>query len=123
MRKLLLLVLVVVLSACKPIDETPKQVEEFLFNDVTYNYSDTTRAGFDLFNGDGHLLEVKCEEECIISFEIDEDIYIITGTIESYKITKNGATILIDGTEQDLTGIESPEWNEDIPTIIEAYQN
>lgn len=110
------------LASCKPSEDVQEQVEEFLFNDITYVYSDTTSAGFDLFNGDGHLLEVKCEEECIISFELGDDIYIVTGTIELYKITKNGATILIDGSGQDPTGTESPEWNDDIVTIIEAYQ-
>ena len=123
MKKLLLLLFVVLLTACKPSPEEHQQVEELSFNGETYVYSDTTRAGFDLFNGEGHLLEVKYDEECIISFEIDEDIYIITGTLETYKITKNGSTILIDGSNQDPTGTESPEWNDDIPGIIEAYQN
>lgn len=123
MKKIIILALLVFLSACKPSEELPTQVEEFTFNGITYIYSDTTIAGFDLFNGDGHLLEVKCDEECIISFELEDDIYIISGTIELYKVTKNGTTVLIDGNDQDSTGTVSPEWNDDIIPILKAYQN
>lgn len=111
---------VLLLTACKPVGQ--EQVEEFSFNGETYLYSDTTSEGYDLFNGDGHLFEIKCEENCIISFELNTDIYIITGTSSSYEITKNGSTILIDGIDQTPTGIELPDWNEDIVPILQAYK-
>lgn len=122
MKKLLIIGAILFLTACKAGTQATEQVDEFSFNGETYLYSDTTRAGFELFNGGGHLFEVKCEEECIFSFEIAQDIYIVSGTSETFTITKNGATILIDGKNLNPTGIESPEWKDDIIPILEAYQ-
>ena len=85
-------------------------------------YSDTTSQGYDQFAGNGHLIEVKCDEECIVSFELDEDIYIIIGSTDTYNISKNGTVILIDGLTQTPTGTELPDWNDDIFSIIEAYE-
>jgi hypothetical protein len=122
MKKILIVIFILLLTACKTSVDEPEQVTEFTFNGSMYLYSDTTQAGYDLFNGDGHLFEAKCEEECIFSFELDEDIYIVSGTSQIFTIKKNGATILIDGTSQNPTGTESPEWKDDIFSILEAYQ-
>lgn len=122
MKKILLIIFVLLLTACKSNVDEFKPVTEFTFNGSIYLFSDTTKAGYDLFNGDGHLFEVKCEDECILSFELDGDIYIVSGTSELFTIMKNGATILIDGTSQNPTGTESPEWKDDIVSILEAYQ-
>ena len=107
MKKILIVAAILFLTACKPNTQEPKQVEEFTFNGETYLYSDTSRAGFELFNGNGHLFEVKCDDECIFSFELEDDIYIVSGTSETFTVTKNGATILIDGIDINPTGIES----------------
>lgn len=117
-----MIAIVLLLTACKPTVENLEQVETFLFNGSTYEYSDTTSSGYDLFNGNGQLFEIKCDDECTMSFELDEDIYIIIGTSESYEISKNGTIILIDGTNQTPTGTEIPEWNEDLPSIFTAYK-
>ena len=121
MKKLLVILFVLLLSSCKP-EDVVEQLDEFSFNGVTYTFSDTTSKGYDQYVGDGHLIEISCDDHCIISFEIDEDIYIITGTSDTYDISKNGAIILIDGETQTPTGIENPDWNEDVLTIIKAYQ-
>ena len=121
MKKLVIVLVVILLSACKATDEI-EQVEEFEFDGETYTYSETTSQGYDQFTGSGHLIEVNCNEECIISFELDEDIYIVTGTTDTWKISKNGTTILIDGLTQTPTGTEVPEWNDDIFDIIAAYK-
>jgi hypothetical protein len=121
LKKLIVVLMIVLLGACKQTDVS-EQVEEFSFNGKTYIYSDTTSLGYDLFNGNGHLMEVKCDEYCIISFEIDDDIYIISGTSESYDISKNGMVILIDGEDSVPTGMEMPDWNDDVLPLIKAYK-
>lgn len=120
MKKLWILLIVILLAGCKPVEEDT--VNEFVFNGETYVYSDTTSTGYDLFNGNGHLIEIMCETECLLSFELDEDIYIVNGTSDSYEITKNGTIILIDGKDQTPTGTELPDWNEDLVRILEAYK-
>ena len=118
MKKLILLTLILLMTACKP-----QQVEELTFNEKTYTFSEVSSDGYDMFVGDGHLLEVKYEdEEFIITTEIDEDIYIIIGDMESYDISKNGTTILIDGKDLEPTGSEMVPWNEDILGIMEQYK-
>lgn len=122
MKKILLVLLfVVLLSACKP-EDTVEYLDDFSFDGKTYVYSDTTSKGFDQYVADGHLIEINCEETCLMSFEIGEDIYLIQGTSEAYDISKNGTIILIDGKDQTPTGMENPEWNEDILPIIEGYK-
>ena len=121
MKKLLLVfIMVLSLTACKSSNEV---VEEIEFNGVTYNLEEVSSLGYDMFVGEGHLIEIKYEEDSIIlSTEIDGDIFIVTGTTESYDISKNGTIILIDGADLTPTGIEFVEWNEDIIEIIDQYE-
>ena len=121
MKRMVVLFFILLLAACKP-EEVVEQLDEFIFNGETYTYSDTTSQGYEQYVGNGHLIEINCDEYCIISFEINEDVYIITGTSATYDVTKNGAIILIDGEEQTPTGIENPDWNSDILPIIKAYE-
>lgn len=121
MKRIIFFILVLLLAACKPAEET-EQILDFSFNENTYTYSGTTKTGYDQYVGDGHLIEIMCEEECIISFEMGDDIYFITGTSSAYDITKNGVIILIDGENQSPTGVENPEWNEDILPILQGYE-
>ena len=118
---LLVLVLVLTLSACRN-DETPEIKEDILFNEITYVFNEVSSDGYDLYVGDNKLLEVLyVDEEFIISTEIYQDIFIITGNTTSYQITKNGAIILIDGIDLSPTGSEMVSWNSDIIPLMEQY--
>ena len=114
--------IILLLAGCKPTEQTPEQVMELEFDGETYSYSDTTSDGYDQFSGNGHMIEIQCEDTCILSFELDSDIYIIIGTSDTYEITRNGSIILIDGENQTPTGTEIPDWNEDILNILKAYK-
>lgn len=120
MKKIIvLLVLIVSLSGCK-IDQT--ELDEIEFNDVVYSFEEVSSDGYDMFVGDAHLIEILYSEEVfIISTEIDGDIFIISGDLTQYTISKNGSIILIDGIELSPTGSEFVEWNEDIIPIMEKY--
>jgi hypothetical protein len=124
MKKIFIALMIFILVGCSPkVQETPfTQIEQLSFNGTTYQFSDVSRLGYDLFNGDGHLLEIKCDTECIMSFELDDDIYIISGTSNQYEVSQNGSTVLIDGKDAVATGTFLPEWNDDIIPIFEAYE-
>ena len=74
-----------------------------------------------MYLADTHLIEVLYDEDFTITFIINEDIYFITGDQEAYTISKNGTSILIDGINQEPTGVEIPEWNDDVINIMEIY--
>ena len=74
MKRLMIIGVILLLAGCKQTESTPEQVLEVEFNEETYTYSDTTSGGYDQFSGNGHLIEIKCEDTCIISFEMDNDI-------------------------------------------------
>jgi len=112
--------MVFMLTSCKPKED--EQITSVEFNNATYTFEEVSDSGYDLFVGDGHLLEILYSDESfIISIELEDNIYIITGDVEQYIITKNGTTILIDGLDKTPTGLELVEWNEDIIPIMEAY--
>jgi hypothetical protein len=121
MKKYLVLLLILVLGACSPEVEEMPENKSFDFNGIVYEFQGVSSLGYDLYTGDGQLLEVLCEDTCIISFEEAEDIYIIQGDSERYEVSKNGTTIVIDGADLNPTGLELPEWNDDIIHIFELY--
>ena len=126
MRKLaviaLLLLSVITLSGCK---NEIVEVTEISFNGKIYEKISVTDDNYDLFDNNGHSIEIFFDDEGIlISTEIDEDIYFITGTIESYQIKKNGETLLLcSGDPIVCSGFEDVSFKLDIMPIIIAYHN
>lgn len=120
MKKLIIIfILVISLSACKSKDP----VEEISFNGSTYTYSETGSDGYDMFTSNGKLIEILYDDgEFIFSFEIDTDIFLVLGSEEFYKITKNGETIIIAVDTSAPTGSESVGWSEDILPIMDQYK-
>lgn len=119
MKKLILVVIMVIaLSACKPTYVS----DGIAFNGQTYDFVETDDNGYDIFEYDGHQIEVtKTSNGFIMSTVINEDIFIISGNTESYEISKNGSTVLIDGVDKIATGTESIVWNDDIIGIMDNY--
>lgn len=123
MKKFLIIMTVLLLTACGTQEVEEETIKEFTFLDTTFTYVSTTSTGYDQFSNDQFMIEVKCDDSCIISFTLEDDIYIVTGNSEEYNITKNGTTILFDGEDKQATGLENPEFNQDIIPIFKGYNN
>lgn len=121
-RMILTLLLTLLLVGCGN-EEEPYEVTELTFNNQTYQYM-KTEDDYEIFvNNNGHTIEVKYGETTILTTEIDDDIYIITGTKTEYEIQKNGTVILIcTGEEINCTGFENVDFREDIISIINEYE-
>ncbi len=126
MKKIILiLLLVLTLTACA---DTEDQVEEattkeVMFNGDTYQYLNEIDNYDRYINNNGHIIEINYGYNTTLTTEIDEDIYIITGTKINYSITKNGETILYCiGEELTCTGFENKDFKEDFVGIIEMYE-
>lgn len=120
MKKLLLLISILTLTACGNTEEN-EDVDSISFSGETYEYV-KTENDYDIFTNNGHIVEVQYGTVTIITTEIDDDIYIIQGDAENYEISKNGNTILVcSGTPTSCTGYESVDFKDDIIGIINEY--
>ena len=121
MKKLLILLSILTLTACAKTEDKNDDVDFINFNGLTYEYV-KTENGYDVFTNNGHIVEVQYGENTIITTVIDEDIFIIQGNQENYEISKNGDTILVcSGSPSTCTGYEVVDFKDDIIGIINKY--
>lgn len=123
MKKLIVvLAFLLILTGCKKETQVSEQVEYVVFSGAKYHYVET-ESGYDLFEKDGHIIEINYGRVTTITTVIDGDIFIIQGDKLDYSITKNGTIIIMcSGEELICSGFESVGFDRDFVDIIEEYE-
>lgn len=112
------LILIVFISGCNE-----GESNNIMFNNEELTYINELDNGYTLYRSNNAELEAKLidNESINASYVLDEDIYIITGEIDSFLISKNGSTVLsCSGEEIICSGIENLDFKDDVANIYIA---
>lgn len=111
-------VLMIFITGCE--EDSSKNI---MFDNEELVYIDELANGYTLYRLGSTELEAKLIDNKIInaSYIKDDDVYIITGELDSFVISKNGTTVLTcSGDELVCSGFENLEFKDDISNIYSA---
>ena len=102
--------------------------EESLDKNITFNneelvYIDELSNGYTLYRqGSTELEALLIDNETInASYLYEDDVYLIIGELDSFRISKNGTTVITcSGEEVVCSGIENLEFKDDVVNIYDA---
>lgn len=123
MKKILLLLLILpLLVSCK------EKIDEVIISEITLNgneYSHTLNDGvYDIYQfNDDEIQVLYTDENTKMFFEIEEDVFIVTGVDQSFSISKNGETILTcSGDNFTCSGFESVTFIDELKIFYTVLQ-
>ena len=110
-------ILIIFVTGCE--EEVNKNI---MFNNEELTYINVLDNGYTLYRSSNADLEAKLIDNKTInaSYLLDDDVYLITGEIDSFAISKNGSTVLTcSGEELVCSGIENLEFKDDVSNIYD----
>ncbi len=121
--KVLITVLIItLLASCSNSSSTPQTIN---FDRMEFSYVGITDDDYLLFESGNFRLELieNDDETVTISYEKFQDIYIIEGTKEDYKIRKNGILVQICTGEEEIscTGFAQVDFSKDAANLFDIY--
>ena len=120
-KSLLIVLIIVILSGCS--SDTPDKIE---FDRKEFTYVGMTDDDYLLFKSGNFRLELKEEDDgsIIASYEKYQDIYLISGLKDDYKIRKNGILVQIcSGEEIACTGFETVIFSKDATVLFDVFED
>ena len=111
-------ILMIFVTGCEEEDRN----KNIMFNNEELTYINVLDNGYTLYRSSSADLEAKLIDNKTInaSYLLDDDVYLITGEIDSFIISKNGSTVLTcSGEEPVCSGIENLEFKDDVFNIYD----